>query len=140
MGIQALSVALPPAAPAAQEAEIPELPTNRRRHPRYACQGRAEVCVPHGGLLFRGKILDLSLSGCLIETVALNLERGTPVEVYFAVRQVQFRISGQIAILYPKRGAGIAFDSLNPRRAREIAELIAELKARPHPPKIPSQA
>jgi len=101
---------------------------NRRRHPRYACEGHAEVFVPHGALLFQGKILDLSLSGCFIETPALNLERGTHVEVYFAARQMQFRVAGYIAVLYRRRGAGIAFRNLSPRRAQQVADLVRELK------------
>jgi hypothetical protein len=101
---------------------------NRRQHPRYRCEGEAEVFVPHGALLFRGKILDLSLSGCFIEAPALDLERGTPVEVSFTVRQMQFRVAGRIAIMHPKRGAGIIFEALSTRRARQISDLIAELK------------
>lgn len=105
--------------------EAPE--ADRRRHPRYPCEGRAEVFVPQGALLFQGEILDLSHSGCFIETSALNLERGTHVEVSFVVCRIQFRISGHIAVLRSKRGAGIAFHVLSPRRARLIAELIREL-------------
>ena len=101
---------------------------NRRRHPRYTCEGHAEVYLPHGGLLLRGKILDLSLSGCFIETSAINLERGTHVEIYFTTRQLQFRVAGNIAVLHRKRGAGIAFQNLSPRNARQIAELVHELK------------
>lgn len=101
---------------------------NRRRCPRYPCEGRAEVFVPHGALLFQGKILDLSLSGCFIETPALNLERGTHVEVYFVARQMQFRVAGHIAVLHRKRGAGIAFRNLAPRRAQQVADLVRELK------------
>jgi hypothetical protein len=79
-------------------------------------------------LLFQGKILDLSVSGCFIETPALNLERGTLVEVYFVARQIQFRIAGHIAAIYRKRGAGIAFHNLSSRRARQVADLVRELK------------
>ena len=103
-------------------------PQNRRQYPRYRCEGEAEVFVPHGALLFRGKILDLSFSGCFIEAPALDLERGTPVEVSFVLRRIQFRVAGRIAIMHRRRGAGIAFDALGARRARQIAELIAELK------------
>jgi hypothetical protein len=124
-----------PSAPVAQLSTQPSgqalpqaSPQNRRRHPRYPCEGHAEVCVPHGALLFQGKILDLSLSGCFIETTAINLERGTHVEVYFVTRQMQFRVAGHIAVLYRKRGAGIAFQELGPRRARQVAELVRELE------------
>jgi len=104
------------------------MPQNRRQFPRYRCEGEAEVFVPHGGLLFRGKILDLSASGCFIEAPALDLERGTPVEVSFSVHRMRFRVAGRIAIMHHKRGAGIAFETLGTRRARQIADLIAELK------------
>ena len=99
----------------------------QRRHPRYACEGYAEVFLPHGGLLFRGRILDLSLSGCYIETALLNLERGTQVEVYFVTNQLQFRVLGNVAVLRRKRGAGIAFVNVSPRKALQIATLVGEL-------------
>lgn len=49
----------------------------KREHPRYGCEGYAEVFLPRGGLLFRGRILNLSLTGCYVETALLDLERGT---------------------------------------------------------------
>jgi len=99
----------------------------QRRHTRYPCEGYAEVFLPHGGLLFRGRILDLSMSGCYIETALLNLERGTQVEVYFVTNQLQFRVLGNVAVLRRKRGAGIAFLNVSPRRALQIAMLVEEL-------------
>jgi hypothetical protein len=107
--------------------QVPEMPA-RRRHPRYVCEGHAEVFVPHGALLFRGKILDLSLSGCFIETPAINLERGTHVEVSFAMRQIQIRVAGHIAVLHRRRGAGIAFQNMSARLSRQVAELVHELE------------
>ena len=102
----------------------------QRRHPRYACEGHAEVFLPHGGLLFCGRILNLSMDGCYIETARLNLERGTQVEVYFVANQLQFRVLGNIAALRRKRGVGIAFLNVSPRRALQIATLIGELAER----------
>src|SRR6201997_5940946 len=113
------------------EAAGSKLPANRikdkRRHQRYACNGYAEVFLPHGGLLFRGRILDLSVSGCFIETLLPKLERGTSVEVYFVTNQLQFRVQGNIAEVREKRGAGISFVHVSPRRAVQIALLIGEL-------------
>jgi PilZ domain len=99
----------------------------QRRHPRYVCEGQAEVFLPHGGLLVRGRILNLSVSGCYIETEQLNLERGTQVEVYFATNRLQFRVQGNVAALRRRRGVGIAFLHVSPRRAEQIAMLVAEL-------------
>ena len=53
----------------------------RRQHPRFAVDGWAEVVVADGSLLFRGRVLDVSLAGCYIETEArLRLAPGTLVE------------------------------------------------------------
>jgi hypothetical protein len=115
---------------------VPDLPRpemtepqgrEQRRYPRYACEGHAEVFLPHGGLLFRGQILNLSLSGCYVETALLNLERGTHVEVYFVTNQLQFRVMGNIAVLRRRRGVGISFVNVSERRARHLASLVKEL-------------
>ena len=112
------------------EREIVTQDREQRRHPRYACEGHAEVFRPPGGLLFRGRILNLSMDGCYIETALLNLERGTQVEVYFVTNQLQFRVLGNIAALRRKRGVGIAFLNISPRRALQIATLVGELAER----------
>jgi len=78
-------------------------------------------------LLFRGRILDLSVSGCFIETAMPNLERGTLVEVYFVTNQLQLRVQGNITEVRQKRGAGISFVNVSPRRAERIAALVSEL-------------
>jgi len=118
------------------DAQVPaaEVPAEeKRRHPRYRCEGYAEVLLPQGALHFRGRILDLSVSGCFIETAMPNLERGTVVEVYFVTNQLQFRVQGNIAEVRHKRGAGIAFVNVSPRRAHQIAGLIAELAEKQNP-------
>jgi hypothetical protein len=99
----------------------------KRRHPRYRCDGYAEVFLPHGGLLFRGRIANLSVSGCYIETTMANLERGTLIEAYFVTNQLQFRVQGNIAEVRKRSGVGISFLNVSPRRARQISTLIGEL-------------
>jgi len=113
--------------PSADLTAASEQDADKRRHPRYSCDGYAEVFLPHGGLLFRGRISNLSVSGCFVETTMANLERGTLVEVYFETNQLQFRVQGNIAEVRQKRGAGIAFVNVSPRRAAQIAALVSEL-------------
>ncbi len=100
--------------------------SEQRRHPRYACDGYAEVHLPHAGLRFRGHIQNLSISGCYIET-ELNLERGTYVEVFFRVRQLRFRLAGNIAGVEWRKGVRIAFREVSSRGAAYVEELVREL-------------
>jgi hypothetical protein len=83
---------------------VRSLPKNGNRGGIHAV--RVRQCggvLPHDGLLFRGRILNLSLNGCYIETALLNLERGTQVEVYFVTNQLQFRV---LEILLRSVGSG----------------------------------
>src|SRR5437868_11788887 len=64
----------------------------RRVHTRYAVDAWAEVLVKDGTMLFRGRVLDVSVGGCYIETEAkLKLAPGTPVEMVFRVKNGVFR-------------------------------------------------
>jgi PilZ domain len=110
----------------APENEQEEPGRERRRHPRYSCDGNAEVHLPHAGLLFHGRIQNLSVSGCYIET-ELNLERGTYVEVFFGLHQLRFRLAGNVIGVDRRSGVRIAFLNVTGRRATYIEELMREL-------------
>jgi hypothetical protein len=100
---------------------------DRRKQPRYVCEGSALISLPHGGLLIAGSILNVSATGCYIEAPSINLERGTQVEVYFETRKLHFRVAGNITVLRPRIGVGIAFLKLSHRAGRQIAQLVKEL-------------
>src|ERR1700720_3093179 len=91
---------------AAQEGVI-----ERRQHPRYAVDAWAEVMVKDGTMLFRGRVLDVSVGGCYIETEAkLKLAPGTPVEMVFRVNDVVLRCDA-MSRMVRTRGAGFLFSS-----------------------------
>ena len=101
----------------------------RRQHKRYAVDGWAEVLVADGTLLFRGRVLDLSVAGCYIETEArLRLAPGTPVEMVFRVNEMVFRPRATSRAVRPGEGAGFLFLNLNVRMQKDLEMLIAELK------------
>jgi hypothetical protein len=110
---------------------VQEDPANfveRRQHKRYAVDGLAEVLVADGTMLFRGRVLDISVAGCFIETEArLRLLRETPVEMVFRVNGVVFRVLASSRMVCPGKGAGFLFSNLNPRMQAELQALIAEL-------------
>lgn len=108
------------------ESEQEQTGRERRRHPRYSCDGDAEVHLPHAGLRFQGRIQNLSVSGCYIET-ELNLERGTYVEVFFRLHQLRFRLAGNVVGVDKRSGVRIAFLNVSGRRATHIEELMREL-------------
>jgi c-di-GMP-binding flagellar brake protein YcgR len=99
----------------------------RRQHTRYAVDAWAEVRVKDGTMLFRGRVLDVSVGGCYIETEAkLKLAPGTPVEMIFRVNDAVFRCNA-MSRMVRTRGAGFLFSSLDARVRRELERLIQEL-------------
>ena len=100
----------------------------RRLHTRYAVDAWAEVLVKDGTMLFRGRVLDVSVGGCYIETEAkLKLAPGTPVEMVFRVNDDVFRC-GAMSRMVRTKGAGFLFPSLDARMQRELERLIQELE------------
>ena len=107
---------------AAQEGVI-----ERRQHPRYAVDAWAEVMVKDGTMLFRGRVLDVSVGGCYIETEAkLKLAPGTPVEMVFRVNDSVFRCEAT-SWTVRTRGAGFLFERIDARMRRELEGLVFEL-------------
>ena len=105
----------------------PEGMVERRQHTRYAVNAWAEVMVKDGTMLFRGRVLDVSVGGCYVETEArLRLAPGTPVEMVFRVKDEVFRCDATSRMVREK-GAGFLFAFLDARTRRELEGLITEL-------------
>jgi hypothetical protein len=84
--------------------------------------------VKDGTMLFRGRVLDVSVGGCYIETEArLRLAPGTPVEMVFRLNDRVFRCDATSRMIRTK-GAGFLFELLDVRTKTELDGLIAELR------------
>jgi len=99
----------------------------RREHARYAVDAWAEVVVKDGTMLFRGRVLDVSIGGCYIETEArLRLAPGTPVEIVFRLNDGVFRCEATSRMIRTK-GAGFLFSDMDVKLQMELQRLIHEL-------------
>jgi hypothetical protein len=100
-----------------------------RQHQRYPVDGHAEVTVTAAGqssLLLRGRILDISPSGCFIQTLARTvIAPGTRVEILFAVARQNFRVDAESR--FAKSAVGIGFRFL-PMQEHTQARLQAALE------------
>jgi hypothetical protein len=99
----------------------------RRVHTRYAVDAWAEVLVKDGTMLFRGRVLDVSVGGCYIETEAkLKLAPGTPVEMVFRMNDGVVRCDARSRMIRTK-GAGFLFSNMDAKSRMELEGLIREL-------------
>lgn len=101
----------------------------KRQHPRHAIDAWAEVMVKDATILFRGRVLDISVGGCFVGTQArLRLKPGTPVEMVFRIASRTLRCEASCRVVRPT-GAGFLFEEMDAQTRQTINSLIEELEA-----------
>jgi hypothetical protein len=113
-------------------AAIPGQPAqDRRRHPRFACEGSATVRSVTGNLVAHGPVKDISAGGIYVETL-VPLPVNTVVRIKLGIGDVSVDAEGEVRASHASIGMGIAFQNLTPEAAGNIAqivEIISEHKA-----------
>jgi c-di-GMP-binding flagellar brake protein YcgR len=104
-------------------------PRDRRRQVRHEVDTFAKILLVNVGSVLRGKILDLSLSGCRIRTdVRFPVGIYTRVETEFQLEGMPFRLGGVIQAIHGRNTVGIRFLDLSERKRQQVVELIGEIQ------------
>jgi hypothetical protein len=108
-------------------AERTDADEDRRRSPRFSCAGHAKIdCLPSKGIFVPGKMLDLSLDGCCVDTT-LPMDCGARAEIVVHVNAASFRALGEVREIRGQSRAGMKFVRLSAGGKDVLAGLIAEL-------------
>lgn len=100
---------------------------DRRRSRRFTCGGEAKISLlPSDGIFLPGKILDLSLHGCRVDTT-LPIDYGTRAEILLRINASSIRAVGEVRAIRGGFGAGIEFVHLSNTGKDMLAGLIQEL-------------
>jgi hypothetical protein len=100
---------------------------DRRRSTRFACSGDAKISrLPSDGIYLPGKILDLSLGGCRVDTT-LPIDCGVRAEIVVRVNTASFRAVGEVRAIRGRSGACIEFVQLSTGGKDMLANLVTEL-------------
>jgi hypothetical protein len=116
-------------------------PGDKRRNPRYKCEGSAEFRSEGSTVRTWATVTDLSRSGCYVEMQATS-PVDTPLSMTIEVAGIRVRVKGVVRVSYPFLGMGIAFtevsnddqaqfDELLTRLASGISETAYKTEARP---------
>lgn len=105
---------------------------DRRRSPRLKCRGNAQLRLldyeAAQSIQFQGKILDLSLFGCCIETEkTVPLRVKDRLEVYFQLNGLPILVMGETKVIHAENRFGIEFLDLSPRKKEQLSFLMSEL-------------
>ena len=100
---------------------------DRRRSARFKCGGEAKISrLPSDGIFVPGKIFDLSLGGCCVDTT-LPVDLGVRTEMVVRVNAASFRAVGEVRAIRSHFGAGIEFVHLSAGGKHTLADLVREM-------------
>jgi PilZ domain len=108
---------------------------DRRRMARYSCSGHAQItCLPLNGALLRGRLRDLGLGGCCIESIETNSppDLDTKTEILVQVNSWFFRAMAVVRAVRDRSGISVEFMRMSAGGYTMLTDLIADLE-RPGP-------
>ncbi len=102
---------------------------DRRAQARHEVDTVATIFLVKVGSALRGRILDLSPSGCRIRTdERFPVGIYTRVETEFHLEGLPFRLGGVIQAIHNRNMVGIRFLDLSERKRQQVLELIDEME------------
>jgi hypothetical protein len=101
-------------------------PGDKRRNPRYKCEGSAEFRSEGSTVRTWATVTDLSRSGCYVEMQATS-PVDTPLAMTIEVAGIRVRVKGVVRVSYPFLGMGIAFTEVADDDQAHFDELLTRL-------------
>jgi PilZ domain len=102
----------------------------RREEERYAVSWDAEIYIPERTTMFRGRMVNISPSGCYIQTVAwVQVPPTTVVEVVFKLEGRLNRVQAEARYAQSRTGVGLRFLPLEEEVRRRLGSALLELAA-----------
>ena len=111
----------PPAEPEKQE---------RRRNPRYKCEGSATFRVQDGNVRSWGTFTDLSISGCYVELKA-TFPVGAMLDLELELNGVRAQVKGEVRVSYPFLAMGVAFREMTAEHHMQIEAMLETVRPAP---------
>lgn len=111
--------------------DVPAQNPQRRRSPRYLCEGAAEAMIvtPDAEILLRGNICNISQHGCFLQShTPARLVLGSVAEVRFKINGRNYRCAALVRNIQPGVGTAFEFYLLSAAMKARLAGLIKELK------------
>lgn len=110
------------------------MPSNgqeRRRSPREACDGPAEVTVSQPHTVLHGELRDIGQHGCFVATgAAASSELNSPANLRFHLGGREYSTMAQIARVRSGEGLGLEFQFSNGFTRKVARAMIERLQHR----------
>jgi hypothetical protein len=98
----------------------------KRRSPRYRCQGSAQLRDVEGGASTWATFTDISLHGCYVEASA-TYRIGAALDMKIEVNGFRVETKGEVRVAYPNLGMGIFFTTMSDEDRERFRQLLRSL-------------
>ena len=112
-----------PAPPASSDAAHQPAVVEKRRSPRYKCEGSAEMTEVGGDTRSWASFKDISMHGCYVEATS-TFPLGTSLVLKLAANGFQVSAKGTVKVNYPYLGMGIAFTEMSQDDRARLRSLL----------------
>jgi hypothetical protein len=100
--------------------------SEKRRSPRYRCQGSTQLRDVKTGVAIWATFSDISLHGCYVEA-ASGYPVGCTLKLLIEVNGFRVEAVGEVRITYPGLGMGISFTQVSDENRARLLELVRSL-------------
>jgi hypothetical protein len=113
------------------DSAVGERRVERRAALRFTVDAPASVQVGYNGPMFRGRIVNLSLTGCYIQTVAgTRIPDDTAVEIEFLLMGALLQLSAIFKWSKPRAGMGFRFLAMEKDARMSLEQVLRNLQSR----------
>ncbi len=95
----------------------------KRRSPRYKCEGSVEICQEGFELRTWATCTDVSMHGCYVEATT-TYPVGTNVHIKLQANEFHVQSTGCVRVAYPCLGMGIAFGEMSEEDRTRLRALL----------------
>jgi PilZ domain len=125
LALKQSSQADPATAPAAN-LEMDFQGTNKRRAPRFKCEGSVEIREDGCEVRTWATFTDISLHGCYVEAQA-TYPAGSILNMKLEANGVRVETRGNVRVNYPYLGMGIAFVGMTEENVARLRQMLATI-------------
>jgi hypothetical protein len=102
----------------------------KRRSPRYRCQGSAHLREIRTNTATWATFTDISTNGCYVEAMS-TFRKGAELALTLEVNGYRLECRGTVQLAYPGLGMGVAFTTISEENRERLRELLESLSQPP---------
>ena len=99
---------------------------DKRKSPRYRCQGSAHIREIDSGVSIWTTFTDISLHGCYVEATT-TYRVGVMLALKLEANGFRVEAAGEVRVAYPNLGMGISFGQMSEEDRERLRELVRSI-------------